>query len=100
MRGRRSNLPGEACAAVSNLELGDPQGGLIGAQESAEGVVGHAVGEAIEALQRRKAEQRIGRAETMTEGPNDWERQVGLATHGWQAAENQQSADPAGDGSE
>jgi hypothetical protein len=36
----------------------------------------------------------------MIEGLNDQERQVGLATHEWQAAENQQSADPAGDGSE
>jgi hypothetical protein len=31
-------------------------------QESAEGVVGDAVGKASEALQSRKAEQRIGRA--------------------------------------
>src|SRR6202163_1810750 len=30
-----------------------------------------AVGKASEALHGRKAEQRIGRAETMTEGPND-----------------------------
>jgi hypothetical protein len=30
------------------------------AQESAEGIVGHAVGEASEALQVEKAEQRIG----------------------------------------
>jgi len=31
-------------------------------QKSAEGIVGHAVGEAIEALQSRKAEQQIGQA--------------------------------------
>ncbi len=24
----------------------------------------------------------------MAEGPNDWERQVGLATHAWKAAED------------
>ena len=32
------------------------------AQESADGIVGQDVGKASEALQRRKAEQRIGRA--------------------------------------
>jgi hypothetical protein len=47
---------------VPSLELGEPQGDPIAAQESAEGIVGHGVGEAIEALQGRKAEQRIGRA--------------------------------------
>ena len=41
-------------------ELRKPGGDLTGAQESAEGIVGRAVGEAIEALQGRKAEQRIG----------------------------------------
>jgi hypothetical protein len=40
-------------------------------QKSAEGVIGQAVGKASEALQGRKAEQQIGRAETMTEGLND-----------------------------
>ncbi len=44
------------------LELREPQGDLTAAQESAEGIVGHAVGKAREALQGRKAEQRIGRA--------------------------------------
>jgi hypothetical protein len=43
-------------------ELRAPRGDLTAAQESAEGVVGQAVGEASEALQGRKAEQRIGRA--------------------------------------
>ncbi len=43
-------------------ELRKPQGDLTAAQESADGIVGHAVGKAIEALQGRKAEQRIGRA--------------------------------------
>ena len=55
-------------------------------QKSAEGILGQAVGEASEALQRRKAEQQIGKPETMAEGPNDWEWQVGLATHEWNAA--------------
>ena len=36
--------------------LGKPQGDPIAAQKSAEGIVGRAVGEAIEALQCRKAE--------------------------------------------
>ncbi len=44
------------------LELRKPKGDLTAAQESAEGIVGHAVGKAIEALRGRKAEQRIGRA--------------------------------------
>jgi hypothetical protein len=43
-------------------ELRAPRGDLTAAQESAEGVVGHAVGKASEALHGRKAEQRIGRA--------------------------------------
>jgi hypothetical protein len=47
---------------VPNLELREPQGDLTVRQESAEGVVGQAVGKASEALQGRKAEQRIGRA--------------------------------------
>src|ERR1700731_3834338 len=47
------------------------RGRLTAGQKSAEGVIGQAVGKASEALQGRKAEQQIGRAETMTEGPND-----------------------------
>jgi hypothetical protein len=43
-------------------ELRPPRGGLTAAQESADGIVGHDVGKASEALQSRKAEQRIGRA--------------------------------------
>jgi len=35
---------------------------LTVAQKSAEGKIGHAVGEAIEALQCRKAEKQIGQA--------------------------------------
>ena len=37
-----------------NLELGEPQGDLTVTQESADGVVGDAVGKASEALQGRK----------------------------------------------
>jgi hypothetical protein len=45
---------------ISELRL--PRGDLTAAQESAEGIVGQAVGKASEALQGRKVEQRIGRA--------------------------------------
>ena len=45
-----------------NLELREPQGDLTVTQESAEGIVGPAVGKASEALQGRKAEQEIGQA--------------------------------------
>jgi hypothetical protein len=47
---------------VPNSELRASRGDLTAAQESADGIVGQAVGEASEALQGRKAEQRIGRA--------------------------------------
>ena len=50
-RGRRLNLPGEACVKFRNLELREPQGDLTVMQESAEGVLGDAVGKASEALQ-------------------------------------------------
>jgi hypothetical protein len=43
-------------------ELRKPRGDLIAAQESADGIVGQAVGKASEALQGRKAEHQIGRA--------------------------------------
>ena len=43
-------------------ELREPRGDLTATQESADGIVGQAVGKASEALQGRKAEQRIGRA--------------------------------------
>ena len=50
-------------------ELRPLQGGLTVAQESAEGIVGQAVGKASEALQSRKAEQQIGRAGSGGRGP-------------------------------
>jgi hypothetical protein len=43
-------------------ELRKPRGDPTAAQKSADGVVGQDVGKASEALQSRKAEQRIGRA--------------------------------------
>ena len=43
-------------------ELREPQGALTAMQESAEGIVGHAVGEASEALQAERRSQRIGQA--------------------------------------
>src|SRR5437763_11006703 len=52
---RRLNLPQEICS-VSPQRLRLPQGGLTAEQKSAEGIVGHAVGKASEALQCRKAE--------------------------------------------
>lgn len=69
-------------------ELRAPQGDLTAAQESADGIVGHAVGKAIEALQGRKAEQRIGRAGNDGRRPERLGEQVGLATHEWKAAED------------
>ena len=58
---RRLSLPQEICS-VSLRRLRPSKGGLTAEQKSAEGVVGHDVGKASEALRSRKAEQRIGRA--------------------------------------
>jgi len=55
VHGRRLNLPQEICC-VSRKRLREPKGDLIAEQKSAEGIVGHAVGKASEALQCRKAE--------------------------------------------
>jgi hypothetical protein len=52
---RQLNLPQEICF-VSRKRLRLPGGSLIAGQKSAEGIVGHAVGKASEALQYRKAE--------------------------------------------
>ena len=49
VHGKRLNLPQEICP-VSLRRLRVPQGGLTAGQKSAEGVVGHVVGEASEAL--------------------------------------------------
>src|SRR6478736_4062907 len=55
VHGRRLSLPQEICS-VSFRRLRVPRGGLIAGQKSAEGVLGHAVGKASEALRRRKVE--------------------------------------------
>jgi len=47
---------------VSRKRLSAPKGNLTAGQKSAEGILGHVVGKASEALQSRKAEQQIGRA--------------------------------------
>ena len=77
------------------LELRKPRGDLTAVQESAEGIVVHAVGEAIEALQAERWSNGSAEPETMVEGPNDWERQVGPESHERYAAENSAPADPA-----
>src|SRR5271156_5370057 len=61
VHGRRLSLPQEICS-VSFRRLRLSEGGLIAEQKSAEGIVGHDVGKATEALQSRKAEQGIGQA--------------------------------------
>jgi hypothetical protein len=55
VHGRQLNLPQEICS-VSRKRLRLPKGSLTAEQKSAEGIVGHAVGKANEALQCRKAE--------------------------------------------
>src|SRR3954453_14064742 len=58
---RQRNLPQEICS-VSLRRLKLPKGGLIGEQKSAEGIVGHAVGKASEALNVERRSQQIGQA--------------------------------------
>jgi len=58
---RRLSLPQEICS-VSLRRLRLPKGGLTAEQKSAEGILGHDVGNASEALRSRKVEQWIGRA--------------------------------------
>jgi hypothetical protein len=59
--GRRLRLPQEICS-VSLRRLRLSRGSLTAGQKSAEGVLGHVVGKASEALGDRKGSQRIGRA--------------------------------------
>src|SRR5215831_7145593 len=61
VHGRRLRLPQEICL-VSRERLSRPRGNLTARQKSAEGVIGHVVGKANEALQYRKVEKQIGRA--------------------------------------
>jgi hypothetical protein len=58
------------------------------AQKSADGIVGQDVGKASEALQRRKVEQRIGRAGNDGRRPERAGVKVGLATHDGNAADD------------
>lgn len=53
VHGRRLNLPQEICF-VSLRRLSTSKGGLTAEQKSAEGVVGHEVGKASEALRKPK----------------------------------------------
>src|SRR5437660_9558161 len=55
VHGRRLSLPQEICV-VSLRRLRLPKGSLTAEQHSAEGIVGHVVGKASEALRCRKAE--------------------------------------------
>src|ERR1700737_4999927 len=61
VHGRRLSLPQEICP-VSLRRLRVPRGGLTAGQKSAEGVVGHVVGKASEALRTERWRQPIGRA--------------------------------------
>jgi hypothetical protein len=72
---------------VSRERLRRPRGNLTARQKSAEGVVDHVVGEAIEALQCRKAEQQIGRAGNGGRRPEREERGVGNGSQERHAAE-------------
>ena len=65
------------------------KGGLTAEQKSAEGIVGHDVGKASEALRMPKggAMDRPSR-ERWTEGPNEKEWPVGHESQGRQAAEH------------
>ena len=53
VHGRRLSLPQEICS-VSPRRLRQPKGGLTAGQKSAEGIVGHDVGKASEALRMPK----------------------------------------------
>src|SRR5260221_6011791 len=68
---RRLSLPREIWSVLPARRPRAPRGRLVAGQKSADGIVGQAVGKASEALQGRKAEQPIGRAETLTERPHD-----------------------------
>ena len=67
---------------VPETGLREPRGSLTPAQKSAEGIVGRAVGEAIEAPTPKGGETESAEPGTTDEGLNDREGPVGLATHG------------------
>jgi len=68
-------------------------------QESAEGVVGDAVGRASEVTPKPRGGATDRPSREMTERPNDWKRQIGLATHEWKAAEDPVRTGPGAEGS-
>ena len=61
VHGRRLSLPQEVCS-VPLRRLRQPRGGLTAGQKSAEGIIGHVVGKASEALRTERWRQQIGRA--------------------------------------
>src|SRR5437763_15579817 len=78
VHGRRLSLPQEICSAsLKRLRLS--KGGLTAGQKSAEGILGHVVGKASEALRSRKAEstdrpsrERWLKARTRGEASTTW----------------------------
>ncbi len=71
--GKAIELTWGGLCRVPISELRKPQGDPSAAQESAEGIVGHAVGKASEALQAERRSNGYAEPGTMAEGPNDWE---------------------------
>jgi hypothetical protein len=67
---RQLNLPQEICF-VSLRRLRRPQGRLTAEQKSAEGIVGHAVGQLVRHSNTERWSQQIGKPGTVTEGPNE-----------------------------
>jgi|RhiMethySRZTD1v2_1073278.scaffolds.fasta_scaffold2065711_1 hypothetical protein len=55
---------------VSATGLRSPQGGLTAVQKSADGKVGHGVGEVSEALRTERRRNGEAEPEAVTEGPN------------------------------
>src|SRR6266852_5829115 len=84
VHGRRLSLPQEICS-VSLRRLRAPRGGLIAEQKSAEGIVGHAVGKASEALRNRKVES--------TDMPNRkrWPKAQPTRAESWRKYVNEQT---------
>src|SRR5713101_10148841 len=87
VRGRRLSLPQEICS-VSLWRLRMPRGILTAGQKSAEGIVGHVVGKASEALHAERRRQQIGRTGNDGWRPEREERQVGHEPRKRQAAEH------------
>src|SRR5258708_6577594 len=88
VHGRRLSLPQEICS-VSPRRLRLSKGGLTAEQRSAEGIVGHDVGKASEALRMPKggAMDRPSRERWPKARTNEKERPVGHESQRRQAAE-------------